>query len=427
MAAAKRKKRRRLEDQEKIDITLARIKALQENGDWPSNVKLGADFERHHTQIPKAFKAAFRDGLVKAISAAPPPRPPALAHDSGGRLLGAFERFDLRDAIVIQKPPSGVPAGFKTFGRPDDGLHWALGAAMADFLERTRIIDTQDVIAIGSGRGVGYSAENLTNYAPAFRAVDVTVMSLTGSVHSKGPHSKFWLDADSSAALFAACFDREVTLKLMRRPLTKPTQDHPPVRQGTWLDDTEWEASCPTHALIGVGILARDHRFFEEAKAKPENREPILKPIHDYLESLVGLCENVSTDGYTPVADTSNYLFYVPPSVGSGISNGIEKQIQDLIRKINDQMLTVNEDQISQIKQLLLVAAGPEEKAPAILELLTNKQYNVRALCTDKATAKWLVRHAPGRYRGIRRSEKKVEQPVASLLHSTRKKDLLGS
>lgn len=257
---------------------------------------------------------------------------------------------------------------------------------MAEFLTASRIFDNGHIIGIGSGRGVWYTVDALTQ-SSRFRAENVTVMSLTGSVHSRGEGRKFWLDADTHAAMFATCFDRDVALRLIRRPLTHLAAND--IKSGTLLSQEEWANYSPTHALVGVGILVEGTRFFEEATAQVEDREPILEPIHDSLEFLVRLCRRFSSENFTPVAEISNHLLYIHSS-DRQIPESVQKEIKTLIMTINQQMLSMSEDQVSAIDQILLVA-GTAKKALAVRELLVNPRYHVRALCTDEKTAIWLL------------------------------------
>jgi DNA-binding transcriptional regulator LsrR (DeoR family) len=392
--------RRPLTDREKTDIALMQFATLKRTGSWPKLEDLAREFKRSPSVISRAFKMAIYEGLVEVKEVSRPLKPPQRLSSLEAQLMERFK--ELRGAIVI-RGGSAVARPEIQLGLPDDELHASLGQAMAQYLTSASVFRDADVIAVGSGRGVQYTIEAAGKVFPLPFRVDVTLMSLTGSVYSRSTQKRFWLDADTHAALLALCFDREVRLNLIRYPLTYPSNSKDgsaqhsakEIRERTSLGSKQWAASCPTHALVGVGLLAPNHRFYEEAMAKPEEQEPLLASIHVRLVELVKLCEKQASawENAAQVADMSNHLIYIPAGQKTESdrrkqkeSDKAQREIIRLIQEINEAMITIQSEQLSQIKNLILVA-GTEKKFRAIKELLTNPKYHVRYLCTDEAAA----------------------------------------
>ena len=142
--------------------------------------------------------------------------------------------------------------------------------------------------------------------------------------------------------------------------------------------------------MIGVGVMAPEHKFHHS-----HANEPHFRPIQTDLVSLGELCDSVVNHNYTewsPVADTSNHLFFVPPPKHITISPEISLKIEEikkLLANINEKLLTVSEEQLAMIDTIVLVA-GSVLKAPAIYELLS--RLNIRYLCIDEKAAQTLLR-----------------------------------
>ena len=72
----------------------------------------------------------------------------------------------------------------------------------------------------------------------------------------------------------------------------------------------------------------QDHKYFGEATADSEDQEPRLAPIRPALEELTALTREFISEKYSPVADVSNYLLFVPsPPGGKGIPLNKENKI----------------------------------------------------------------------------------------------------
>ena len=381
-----RQRRRPMTDAEKIQLVMERFGGVK-TGKRPTALsELAVKYGRDEAVISKAVASAFREGLVEIRER--PADPPRL--ESIEKKLTDY--FDLLEAIVVEdQGPTSDEGQSKSLNR-NDAIHATLGRAMARVIAGGFVFRDGDVVGVGSGRGVYYTVDSLRQL-PRLRAKNVVLGSLTGAVHARDHAQRInlTLDADTHVALLGPCFTQSVTLHLASHPIIFPG-----VRKTIWFSDQHWHDEPPTHALIGVGVLAPGHRFFEDAGINTQHREPILAPIQSDLESLVKLCGDVERSKgvdsriYCPVADIANCLFYVQPPPGANIKNDTQREIERLVGKINDQLLNVNRQQLQQVGQIMLVAGTPK-KAVAIRRLLDDDRYNIRFLCTDRDTAEQIL------------------------------------
>jgi hypothetical protein len=109
---------------------------------------------------------------------------------------------------------------------------------------------------------------------------------------------------------------------------------------------------------------------------------------------IVEICKRVdATPSYVPVADICNRLFFVPPPRGVSLAAHDRRKILELIDTINSRLINVSEDQLKDIRQIILVA-GTARKALAIRYLLSRPKkdrLSIRILCTDQASAKLIL------------------------------------
>jgi len=160
------------------------------------------------------------------------------------------------------------------------------------------------------------------------------------------------------------------------------------------LDRDTWKTTVPNLAVVGVGVFSQGHRFYQEVTAASNLREKRLAPILGDLRELKNKMEQAvdksQAERYVPVADVCNRLFYVKPPPDVSINLEREKQIKALIDRINDKLLCTSEEQLKDIKQLMLVA-GTLKKAQAIKQLLEEGKYNIRIICVDEEAAEAIL------------------------------------
>jgi DNA-binding transcriptional regulator LsrR (DeoR family) len=368
-----RKKRELIPDQEKIEMALARFDQVKVSGKLTAFESLAGKFPgRDPSVIARAIESAFKQELVEVVKVSKE----RFERDHKGeqQLLEKYEK--LRVAFVIK--PQNAPA--RSEKQLSDDVHEALGHAMAKLIsENMSMFDDNDKIGLGSGRGVFHIADAITKY-PQTRAQRVQLISLTGAVyalaHAGTP--SLLLDADININLFARFFSRQVTLM----PVS-----HPIASSGT---PNKWFSNLiPTHALIGVGVLAPGHRLYDEVKKQGGEKETRLEPIEKDLSKLIPICDDIHKRyGYWPVGDVCNFLLYVE----SPEKPQRENEIRGLIQSLNGRMLTIA-GELKQVDSILLVA-GTKPKMRIIKQLLDDPEYRIRYLCTDSGVAKYILEGA---------------------------------
>jgi DNA-binding transcriptional regulator LsrR (DeoR family) len=282
-------------------------------------------------------------------------------------------------------------------------LYIRLGEAFAIEVSALPLLfDDGDIVGAGSGRATYHglrALERLMRERHRYFRAGVQVISLSANVHSGPGNTGRWLNANDHAVLLAGCFELDLETRLEPKQVPYPLAfDNPhfqqTFREQTCLGNTFWEKNVISHGIIGVGTMAPDHKFYVAARARGVDVESNLEPVQKDLKRLVELCDQIVSDGYrsySPVADTSNRLIYVPPPprykvVGTPKS---VSELQALLEAINERLLSVTTQQLAKVKTLILLAAS-KEKAPAILELVRN--YHVRFICIDKDAAVELLR-----------------------------------
>ncbi|MEK7996461.1 MAG: hypothetical protein AAB403_21885 [Planctomycetota bacterium] len=371
----------RLTEDQRASIAMDRFAPLRQ-GKGPESIKeLAGRYRRDAAVISRAVTSAFRDGLVDIVRTGRPHVQRLQSLEK--RILDRYPK--LWDAIVVEVHSTEGNSSGQNLGRIDDETHRKLGYAMAGSTSQWRLRDA-DVIGFGSGRGVFYTAESAMQLPAALRVEGLHLVSLTGAVHARD-HAKQLnarLDADLHVALFGMCIQHEATLHLTTHPITACD-----ARDLTYLGKKHWAQHHPTHALVGVGVLADGHRFYEEAKS--EKPDPILEKIIQPLRRLVTLCDSVRgmdpSPGYYPVADICNHLFFVDRG---DLSDTIRKEILANIEEVNKRLLNVSEEQLNDVGAILLVA-GSRKKAAAIHQLLDSPAFKIRMICTDSRTAEDLL------------------------------------
>lgn len=380
-----------LTDRERAQIALDRFAPLARGEGLEPVKRLAKKYGRAEAVISRAVGKAFETGLVEIRSLEPPledaPRVPQLERE----LLSGFAQ--LQKAVVIDEP-DGAPRE-RSEALRGDRVHRRLGQAAAALLADGALLRRGDVIGLGSGRGVYYTVDAMRRF-PHLQIEDVTLMSLTGAAfpEAHSEHLNVLLDADIHVALLAMRFTHPVLLRTISHPIAHDNE--PEVRRRTWLDPAEYEKRLPTHALVGVGVLEGSHRFFK-AVAQGGGADPgMLAPIFEPLQELVRLADAVrSTEPpYCPVADVCNRLFFVAPPARHAVTTSQRLRIERAIEAVNERLLTIHQDQLEKIENVVLVA-GTRRKALAIRRLLDNRSLKVRILCTDATAAREILAQRP--------------------------------
>lgn len=400
-ATKTRKPKQRLSDEERIQFALERYAPLRK-GERRKDIKLIATkYSRQPAVVQKAIQAAFARGLVDIVQVKFPS--PTRLPEYEEKLLENFPK--LHRAIVVEVLPASSSSQDERalFG---DKVHEQLGKAVAEIISSNTVIDDNDVIGIGSGRGVFYVLQALRSLEK-LRARNVTAISLTGDVYARS-HA-YWRQSTSAGPQSTTCqLDADDHLSILSSSFLGPLNPGPLSRSIAWehgevikmvkktvLDQDEWEKHIPDIGLVGVGVLSEGHRFYQEAKSPPGQHNQPLKPILSDLQVLSHRIEELSRyssiSTYVPVADICNRLFYVRPPTGVRISKEQETQIVALIEGINDKLLTATDVQLSQIRRLILVA-GTQKKALAIKQLLEEDKFNIRIVCMDQSAAEEILK-----------------------------------
>jgi hypothetical protein len=190
------------------------------------------------------------------------------------------------------------------------------------------------------------------------------------------------MDADLHVAMFGRCIQNTATLHLVTYPIN---EIH--ARERSCLGNEQWTKCHPTHALTGVGVLAKGHRFFEQANRT--DYDVILERVMAPLRDLVKKCTAVSQKySFFPIADICNHLILVD---NPALPRTTRAELEEGIRTVNNQLLNVNAHQLHDIPALLLVAGG-KKKAGALRQILNSSEFKTRIICIDQALAREITR-----------------------------------
>lgn len=370
---------KQVSDETAIKIALARFGPLA-GGNGETQVKdIAHEFNLSKNTITAAIRSAFQKKLVEVRRV----ERDDLSIKTGSRNLeleaALRDRFpSLASAIVVESTEVS-----------SDRVHRDIGYAMAR--ELGNHIDDDTIVGIGSGRGPYYTVEGARKLTRLSRE-RVTLMSLTGDVYPQAHQGELnaLLDADFHTALFSTSFSKPITQRMISSTIAHLEVDA--VRKKTWLDPDEYQKHTPTVAIVGVGVLKNHHRFYREVAQTSADapRKHVLEPIREFLVELKKFSDNYSTNTYSPVADVCNRLMFVE-SPTHAIASKDESRIRMLIEATNTRLLTIDPQQLADIRGLLLVA-GTAEKATAIRKLLFDGENQpgaprIRTVCTDTATA----------------------------------------
>jgi DNA-binding transcriptional regulator LsrR (DeoR family) len=401
-----RKPKQPLSDEERIHFALERYAPLRK-GERRKDIKqIALKYNRQPAVVQKAIQSAFARGLVDIVQVKFPS--PTRLPEYEEKLLENFPK--LHRAIVVDVLPANRPSQDERvlFG---DKVHEELGNALAEIISSNTVIDDNDVIGIGSGRGV-FHVLNALRFLEKLRARNVTAISLTGDVYARshgywkqnttsaGVQSTRWqLDADDHLSILSSSFLGPLNPLPLSRSIAWEQGELIKMVKRTVLDHDEWEKHIPDIGLVGVGVFCEGHRLYQEVKSPPGPHKQPLTPIISDLQILNNRIEELSryspVSTYVPVADICNRLFFVRPPTGVRITKEQETQIVHLIARINEKLLTATEEQLGQIKRLILVA-GTQKKALAIKQLLEEDKFNIRIVCMDRSAAAEVITSSAG-------------------------------
>jgi DNA-binding transcriptional regulator LsrR (DeoR family) len=377
-------------DDEIIEIVKERFAPFKDGKAATSLAKLTKKFDHDQSTISRLIPKAFQRGLVRLVFSEDRRYPKRI--EELEKALELSFATKIKEAVVVENRYSLENKDEKNKRKQSDDIHTDLGVAFAEVISKALNYLDGASIGCGSGRGVYETVHALES--KKFVANDATLLSLTGSMYVRD-HSgsaNFFFDADDHVALLARCFARRVTLIKTSHPIAHVNPDTvTEIREKIWGNKDKLEIQ---HALLGVGSLAPGHRFHDAVT----NEDPgyVLDSIFPLLQKLVQLSDNIGrsyTSPYTPVGDICNRLIYIPPmdrKPKKRLAREVTKNIKELkkyIEDINDRLLTIDEEELSSINNIMLIAAT-SLKAPAIHNLLRYRKLNIGTLCTDETAAR---------------------------------------
>src|SRR5688572_2124272 len=153
-APVNRKPRRSITDEERIEIALERFDPLSRNEPMKEISAIAKDHDRHPSVIIDAIKDAFGRKLVTIVRLRRPG--PTRAVELEEKLESRFPKLHV--ARVIKTQAYSVTST----GRLADKIHQELGKVAASLIAKKLTIRDEDIVGIGSGRGVYAVVEALT-------------------------------------------------------------------------------------------------------------------------------------------------------------------------------------------------------------------------------------------------------------------------
>lgn len=288
--------------------------------------------------------------------------------------------------------------------RESDALHQQLGMKASEFLLQT--LRPGDSIGLGTGRGTGFTVLSLRNLLSGTSPADTTelstvhvpdlrVFSLSGQI-IKRPWSPRGdsgenLDADGNclelARLLEVSFDR---VRLVRLPMFlqsegKKREDFVGV-EAPHLLGSDWKKE------LGEGRPDIDLAIFGLGVLNPGPHPAMLNPgPYDYLPRQIHdlrLLAEKFPSAFIDVCDR----FWLRESQ---IDHQFIAEAREIVRQLNDHIVTVSFRKLQAARVRLLVAGGDQKYLG--ISAIVSGEVDVRptVLVTDEVTAKRLLNDAP--------------------------------
>ena len=270
-----------------------------------------------------------------------------------------------------------------------DSVHRRLGLAMAEQIYDSGLIRDDELIGIGSGRGVYETVRGLQRLPP-LRNQGVTLVSLSGLGYMRH-HSvrrNLILDADFIASLMGQAFEQPVTLNLVSSSLIHETRH--PLTPEPWIQQEDRSRKPLGTALLGVGVFAPGNRFFEESSAEPTYHQPLYDSIREPLRALRALAAKLEVGGNSPLLDLGYHLIVIPPNASTPEESELLKTLTRQAETINKALLSAHTSHFSSMRTLSIIA-GTEAKATALNHLLVCGLFPPVNLCTDDVAARKML------------------------------------
>ena len=301
------------------------------------------------------------------------------------------EIYGLRDVVVVDVTRVEKNETLSDFDR-DDQIHQLLGMWGARVLVSQ--IRPDDVVGIGSGRGVACSAEHCQSHTVHKPRA---VVSLTGSFPIMGPWAsdsdEVNLNSDAIIGSLSSKLGSAVPFPVGAR-IQRRKHDEDALRR---LEKNQDDA---TLALIGIGALGGGHRLI---KYPPDKLAAELEEAREAIVSLRRVVANADTKelplGGHWIGDISNYLFMVE---GGDSGNDMSCDLQQAVAQINEQFLSTPPEVFQRICErngAVIAVAGGAHKTSAIRHVIAAQRRGERGdkkpwithLITDSSVARKLL------------------------------------
>lgn len=308
------------------------------------------------------------------------------------------EKTGVRRVLVVKTSlPNGQPPGVSVDEEEpivlSHGLHRQLAKVAADYLWDH--LQDYDLLAVGAGRGVRYTIDELGSFArrrPA-RYDGIEVMSLAGSgvirsyprlLGTIADEIQGWpeLEPDEIALALARVLKvdfRRITLVRLPFVLNDPSVVVPEVAPHLLGDD--WAHKPPDKAIFGLGVLNWGHHLMV---ARGSSAIAAIEPMLQHLErEVLSVCATAVIDVY----DT----FWVREGA---LPSGLTRVALDIVEELNSKIVAVTRSKINKAREKILVAGSPLKYDGILAYLRQRHEIGVSPtiLVTDENTATRLLR-----------------------------------
>jgi len=364
-----------LSHEELLDLVRLRMAPLRQGQKMLSFKRLRAEHPATFGRLSavalgEEFVRAFKEELVdlKVTSIKPPEEDPQLA----ARLIDAFEHLSLAHAIVVKR-------------RDEGSLPARLGLAAAhDLSGRLR---NGERVGVAAGQTISWLSRYMRDFF-RIRAKKITFVSMTGIFCARqrghGPN-----DADINAIRMAQAVQSHVEFVLVGTPAVgRVAQARGLMARNSWLGARDGKPRPRLdRAVVGIGALYDNWRLFDAVNARNPDH-----PIRRDLDRLRMICSGGAKEVsggrlWWPVFDVANHLMLAEPREGCRLSPRDGRAARDLVRRLNERVLTVSERDLKAAK-LYAIAGGPRKSYP-IYDAL--HAFDIETLVTDDVTARDLL------------------------------------